>query len=181
MGKSKKSAEDTNMNQPMGYLHGIQYRDAAVYLDDGRATSMDVIRVHFNTHEGEMDYFDFPNGAWDVGNGGLQFMALYGYRPSDFAHDSAFLDTSDDGVLVPLAPDPREGGWGLAQTAMSDGREALEEAEWFDPEVEIEPADDAQSAPQAPPGPDPGTGNRGGVDMEKADEDSDQGVTVKVE
>jgi hypothetical protein len=169
------------MNQPMAYLHGIQYREAAVYLDGGRATSTDVIRVHFRTHEGEMDQFDFPNGSWDLGNSGLQFMALYGYQPTDLPEDGALLDTSDDDVLVPIAPDPYDGGWGLAQNAMSGGREALEEAEWFDPEVEIESTGDAHSAPQAPPGPDPGTGNRGGVEMEQADADSDQGVTVKVE
>lgn len=168
------------MMQPMGRIVALQYREAAVYLDGGRAASTDVLRLYIRTHEGEMDTFDLPNTEWALNNSALQFMALYGYQPTDLDHDSTVLDIEDDTLMVTLAPDPT-GGWGLTEVAMSGGREALDEAEWFDPDVDVEAADGAHSAVNAPPGPDPSTGNRGGVDMEVSDGDSDTGVEVTVE
>lgn len=165
----------------MGYVHGIEYREAAVYLDNGRATSTDVFRIHFRTHEDEMDHHDFPNSAWSLGNAGLQFMALYGYRPTDFPENRTLLNTDDSGVLIGLAPDPHSNGWGLSQTAMRGGKAALDEAEWFDPDVGDEAADEAHNGPQAPPGPDPGGGSTGAVEMEVSEEDEDTGVTFVVE
>jgi hypothetical protein len=82
---------------------------------------------------------------------------------------------------------PRDQSWGLAQDAMSGGEQALREAEWFDG-ADIE---DGEQTPQHGAGgsPDPGTGNRGGVDEPSepepevgvAPEDSDAGVEVTVE
>jgi hypothetical protein len=175
------------MGVPMGRLVALQFREAAFYTDDGRAGSIDVMRVHLRCPDGDVHEHDLPNGAYNIENAALQFMAKWGYQPTDWPDDSAYLDTEDDQVLVPVAP--MGDGFGLAQTAMRDAREALEDAEWFDSDQSEDDDSGPSDGPGGAPGPDPGTGNRGAVDdaeqggvsAEMAGEESDQGVTVAVE
>lgn len=170
------------MNQPMGRLEALHFREAAFYTNDGRVGSIDVLRVHFRAPDGDYYEHDLQNGDWRITNQALQFLAKWGYRPSQIGdHDSTMRDCHDDQILLPLAPN--EGadgglGYGLAQTALSGGREALKDATWFDTEDDEESTDDRPDGPQSGPGPDPGTGNRAGVDHD-ADETEDSGVTVE--
>lgn len=168
------------MNQPLGRLTALQYRRASFYTDDGREGQVDVLRVHLRVPDGSEHYQDLPNGEWSLDNTALGFLALWGYRPSDIGgHDEAMRDAEPDLTCVPVAPTPD--GWGLAQTALEGARDALESAEWFDPDTS--PSDGNKRA-HAPPGgaePDPGTGNKAGVEIEKADEDSDAGMVVSVQ
>lgn len=176
------------MNQPMGRLEGIQYREATFYTGDGRVGSIDVLRIHFRAPDGDYYEFDLQNGNWSLGNAALQFMALWGYQPSEL--DGTYHDAHDDQILVPIAPldQSTDPDWGLAETAMSGGREALEEAEWFDPEIGQDGDSGPSNGPGGASGPDPGTGNRGAVDdpeqggvsAEMAGEESDQGITVNI-
>lgn len=164
------------MNTPLGRLEHIQYREAAFYTDDGRAGSIDVMRLHFMAPDAEMHTFDLPNGDWVIDNAALQFLAKYDYRPTDL--DETMNDCHDDQILLPLVQD-QDGNWYLHQNAMSDAQRALKEAEWFGTDDDEDGDSGPDNGPNAPPGPDPGTGNRGGVDIEEAGEESDAGVIVK--
>lgn len=169
----------------MGRLEGIQYREATFYTGDGRAGTVEVLRIHFRAPDGDYYEHDLPNGQWALGNVALQFMALWGYQPTTL--DGTFHDAHDDQILVPIAPMP-DGSYGLGQKAMEGAQEALENAEWFDPEAGEDGDSGPSDGPGGAPGPDPGTGNRGAVDdaeqggvsAEMAGEDSSQGVNVKV-
>jgi len=196
------------VNVPHGRLLAIQYREAAFYTGDGRAGSADVVRVHFRTPDDECHHHDLPNGQWGLQNPALQFMAKWGYKPSligdsapsrrdgegktgvsPVADDSAMRDCEDDMQLIPVARNPQEGDWLLHREAMSDAQEALEDAEWFDPDLDIEGDGGPSDGGFGGGSPDPGTGNRGAVDdaeqggvsAEMAGEDSDAGVEVTVE
>lgn len=176
------------MGVPMGRLLGLQFREAAFYTDDGRVGSIDVMRIHVRASDGRTYSHDLQNGGWQRSNEALQFLAKWGYRPSDFPEDGAFLGTEADQVLVPITV-AADGSYTLAQLAMNGARAALEDAEWFSPSDDEDADSDRSDAPDAPPGPDPGTGNRGGVDhdaddgvtAELAEEDTTAGVTVSVE
>jgi len=177
------------VNVPHGRLLAIQYREAAFYTGDGRAGSVDVVRVHFRTPDDEVHHHDLPNGQWGLQNAALQFMAKWGYKPSLIGgDDSAMRDCEDDMQLIPVARNPEEGDWLLHREAMSDAQEALEEAEWFDPDLDTDGDSGPSDGPGGAPGPDPGTGNRGAVDdaeqggvsAEMAGEESDAGVNVRV-
>lgn len=174
------------INQPLGRLTAIQYREAAIPVGDGRVGSIDVVRLYFRAPDGSEHEFDLASNHWHTSNTALQFMALYGYQPTEL--DGTLHDAYDDQVVFPIAPTPEEGGWGLAQVALEGGEEALEDAEWFEPSVGAD-GSDRPSAPSGAGGPDPGTGNRGGVEepsdadvtAELADHDSDAGVEVCLE
>jgi len=173
------------MNQPMGRLEGLQYREAAFYTGDGSVGSIEVVRVHFRAPDGDYYEHDLPNGQWGIANAALQFMALWGYQPT--ALDGTMHDAHPDKKLIPIAP-MGDDDFGIAQTAMQGGREALEEAEWFDPDLGTDGDSVPSDGPNGGGGPDPGTGNRGAVDdaeqggvsAEMAGEESDAGVTVNV-
>lgn len=173
----------------MARLENLQYRESTFYAPDGQVGSVEVLRIYFRTHEDEHDQFDLPNGGWQLSNKALQFLAKWGYRPSDIGdHDSAMRDCHDDQVLIPIAPDGEEDGWGLAEEAMQGAQEALEDAEWFASDAGEESSESGSDAPGGGGSPDPGTGNRGAVDdasqggvsAEMAGEDSDRGVNVHI-
>jgi hypothetical protein len=176
------------VNQPMGRLEALEYREAAFYAGNGQVGSIDVLRVHFRAPDGDYYHHDLPNGQWALGNDALQFMAKWGYQPT--ALDGTYHDTHDDQVLVPIAvaPEEMEQVWALGQQAMQGGQQALEDAEWFSEDVGPDGEENRSHGPPGGGGPDPGTGNRtavddeeqGGVSAEMAGEDSDQGVEVTV-
>lgn len=157
------------MDQPLGRVVALQYRSV------GQMLTGSVLRVHIRTHMDTYEYTDLPNTHWRLENPALQFLALQGYRPSDL--DGTMHDAKPEQILLPIAPDPPD-SWGLGANALEGGKEALEEAEWFDGGS----MSDGANPDSAPPGgaePDPGTGNRAGVDIEQ-DEEGDSGITVKV-
>lgn len=175
------------MNQPLARVTALQYRNIAV--QPGGHPTMPVLRVHLHTHEDAHDHHDLPNGDWGVQNAALQFMAKWGWQPS--ALDGTMARVRDDQVLVPIAPSGENmpGDWGLSQSALHGAQEALENAEWFDPDPGVDGDSAPHSAAHGGGGPDPGTGNRGGVDHESedegvtaelADEDSDAGINVTI-
>lgn len=169
------------ITRPFGRLVALQYRD----FQPKHAVDTSVFVVHFRTPEDEIHEEILGNVVWSLDNRALQFMALYGYQPT--ALEGTMHNVEDDQILVPIAPD--DDGWGLSQAAMVGSRAALEEAEWFDPDVAPNATDEANNGPLGGGSPDPGTGNRGAVDdedqggvsAEMAGEDSDAGVNVVVE
>jgi hypothetical protein len=171
------------MNQPMGRVVALQYRNVA--RQPGAHPTVPVLRVYLRTHTDEIEHHDLLNGGYTVQNAALQFMALYDFRPSEL---STYTNVEDAQLLVPIAPMPQDASWGLARTALLGGEQALTEAEWFEG-VDTDPDDESDSAPAGDGSPDPGTGNRGGVEepsdpdieAEVADEESDAGVEVTVE
>ena len=180
------------MNQPMGRLEALQFREAAFYTGDGRVGSIDVLRIHFRAPDADYYQFDLQNGDWQLSNKALQFLANWNYRPSQIGgRDETMRNCHDDKVLIPLAV-MDDGTYGLSENAMQGARKALENAEWFASDTEKESSDDGPDAAGGGGGPDPGTGNRGGVEepsepeqptgvsAEMAPEDSDKGVTVNV-
>lgn len=176
------------LNQPMGRLLSLSFRQMSFYTDDGGVGSMDVLRIHFCAPDGDVYHHDLPNTDYHLGNEALQFLAKWQYQPTDWAEDETRLDVEDEQVLIPVAMTP-DGVYGLGQQAMSGARDALANAEWFAPSNDEEADSDPHSGPGGGGDSDPGTGNRGGVEeqsepevtAELAEEDSDQGVTVTVE
>lgn len=182
------------MNQPLGRLVALQFRNIAA--QPGAHPTVPVLRVHLRVPDGSYHHHDLMNGGWLINNEALQFLALWGYKPSDIGgDDSTMRDCLPDKTCVPIAPvnnqwdDDAE--WGLAQSAMEGGQDALRDADWFDGDDSTKGGDDNDQSGGGG-GPDPGTGNRGGVeepsDPEEADvtaevapEESDQGVTVNIE
>jgi hypothetical protein len=171
------------MNQPMGRVVALQYRNVA--RQPGGHPTVPVLRVYLRTHTDEIEHHDLLNGSYTAQNAALQFMALHGFRPSEL---DSYTNVEDDQLLVPIAPMPEAESWGLARTALAGGEQALTDAEWFEG-LDTDGDDESPSAPAGGGSPDPGTGNRGGVedpsdpdiDAEVADEDSDAGVEVTVE
>jgi hypothetical protein len=171
------------MNQPLGRVVALQFRNVAA--QPGAHPTMPVLRVYIRTPMRTVEHHDLPNGNYVVQNPALQFLALHGYKPSDI--DGTHMNIEADKVILPIAPMPADDSWGLAQDAMSGGEQALREAEWFDGGD----IGDAEQTPQHGAGgsPDPGTGNRGGVEEPSdpepkvgvADDDSDAGFEVTVE
>lgn len=162
------------MNQPLGRLTALQYRHIAP--QPGGHPTMPVLRVHFRAPDAEHYHHDLPNGNWALTNASLQFMALWGYQPSELG--GTMHDATADKTLIPVTP-TGNGGYAIAQTAMQGGQEALREAEWFDPEVAGVQGEEPTHGPTGGPGPDPGTGNRGGVEDPSEAED-DSGVTAEL-
>lgn len=171
------------MDQPLGRVVALQFRNIAT--QPGAHPTMPVLRVYIRTPMRTVEHHDLPSGNYVVQNAALQFLALHDYKPSDI--EGTHMNIEDDTLVLPIAPMPREDSWGLAQDAMSGGEQALREAEWFDG-VDIE---DGEQTPQhgAGGGPDPGTGNRGGVEEPSepepevgvASEESDAEFEVTVE
>lgn len=177
------------MNQPMGRVVALDMRNVA--RQPGAHPTVPVLRVHIRTHTGKMVHHDLPNGNYTVQNAALQFMALHGYRPSEIeGRTETYVNVEDDKLVIPIAPMPPD-SWGLAQDAMSGAEKALREAEWFDG-ADIEDGDETPQQAAGGGSPDPGTGNRGGVEepsepeqdtgvaVEKAPDESDAGVGVVV-
>lgn len=142
------------MNQPMGRVVALQYRSIGPRLNGA------VVRVHIRTHMDTMDHHDLPNPAWMIHNPTLQFMAVYGLQPS--AVDGTYQNVEDEQILVPIIP--RGDGWAIAGQALAEGKQALEQADWFDGADDSDDGDGSGGAPHGGGSPDPGTGNRGGVE-----------------
>jgi hypothetical protein len=165
------------MNLPQGSVQKLQYRSV------GPRLASDVLRIHIRSHMDTYEAVDLPNNGWNVHNPALQFIALQGWRPSDFSERGVL---EPDFTMVPLAP--VEDGWGLSQIALKGGEQALREAKWFGG---ASPSDDEErdAAPTGGGSPDPGTGNRGGVEdasdpdvnIGLAEQDADAGIEVSIE
>lgn len=128
-----------------------------------------VLRVFFEVN-GNVHHSDLLNTNWSVGNPTLQFMALYGLRPRD-------IDVGE--YIIPVVH-TGDNEYELAASAMSGGEAALEQAEWFNPDIELDDDSDDSHGPHGGGSPDPSTGNRGAVDMETGVElNSDGSVDVE--
>lgn len=196
------------MNQPLGRLVALQFRNIAA--QPGAHPTVPILRVHLRVPDGSYHHHDLMNGDWLINNDALQFLALWGHKPSDIGgdsspssdegsvsdsvpspsrEDSTMRDCLPDKTCVPIAP-TGGGEWALAQTAMEGGQDALRNADWFNGDDSTKGGDDGGMGGGGSP--DPGTGNRGGVEndepeeetgvtAEMAPEESDQGITVNVE
>lgn len=146
------------------------------YRSVGPMLQASVLRVEFRAPDAQYYEQDLPNNRWDTGCPALQFLANWGYRPSEI--DGTSMDVRDDKLHVPLAPmDPADptAGWGLAEAALDGGETALEEAEWFDPDLGDEAAQQPTGADSG--GADGGGGGRGAEQVEiEADEAEVEGV-----
>lgn len=171
------------MEQPMGRVLRLEYRDIRPKV----AADTSIFVVHTRTPEDEVIEITLPNSeGWLVHNATLQFMAVYGIKPSDI--DGTSMDVEDWQWLLPLGVNP-DGSFGLAAHVLDNGAEKLREAEWFNADDSANDDHDGPG-PGAGGGPDPGTGNRGGVDhdaeaeedvtAELAGEESNAGVNVSI-
>lgn len=156
------------MNGHYGRLVTILYRSVGPMLNAS------VLRIEFRAPDGELYTQDVGNVQWDVRNPALQFLATQGYRPSDL--DGTRYDAEDDKNHFLIVPDS-EHEWLLSMDAVREG--PLRDAEWFDA-TDDEEDDDGPNQNPGGGDPDPSTGNRAGVEIDLADEDSDQGVNVTV-
>lgn len=179
------------MNQPMARVVKLEYRDQNPKV----AMDTSVFVVHLRGPDGEIHEHPLENPEWMIHNPTLQFMAVNGFKPSDIegtamnvapsrsagATDSdgeASEEVKDWQWLIPVAPDG-DGGYLLAAHVLEGGIEALEDAEWFSASDNSDGSDDDHSGPHGGGGPDPSTGNRGGVE-EPSDEEEDTGVTAEL-
>lgn len=170
------------MNQPLGRVLRLRYRDVQPKV----AADTSVLEVDIRTHEDEIISQPLDNPQWMVHNQALQFMAVYDIKPTDI--DGTSMDVEDWQWLVPLGTDG-DGGWGLAAHIFEDAASTLRSKDWFDAGDDTKD-DDNGPGPHGGGGPDPGTGNRGGVDHDAEDErdvsaelagdDSNAGVTVNI-
>lgn len=101
------------------------------------------------------------NRVWAYNCPFLQFCALYSIKPSDY--DGTSLTLSDESMYVPVIVS-QTGERADVETMLDGGQQALKDAEWFDPDVDTQPLDESQSGVFGGGSPDPGTGNRGGVE-----------------
>lgn len=75
--------------------------------------------------------FQIPMDGWNVNVPGLQFLVLYKLKPSDF-DEYGRLEVDNKYVKVTATDPPL-----LANSAFNGGKEELENAEWFNPELEV--------------------------------------------
>jgi hypothetical protein len=159
------------MYQPIGRVVKLEYRDMQPM------TTMDtsVLVVHIRGPDGEMYEHPLENSEWSLHNDTLQFVALNDFKPSDI--DGTAMDVEQWEWYTPVAP--TGDGFALAETVLDGGEEALREAEWFGSDKATNDADDDHSGPDGGGGPDPSTGNRGGVE-EPSEAEEDTGVTAEI-
>jgi len=169
------------LNVPLGHVKTLEYRD----IQPKMAADTSAFVVHFQAPDGEMYEHPLSNPQWMVGNPALQLMALNGFKPSDI--DGTKMDVTDWQWMLPLAPDG-DGGYGLVENVLEGGAEALRSAAWFDADDSTKTASGGAQAHSGGGGPDPSTGNRGGVEYEGDDDitaeltpDANTGVNVTVE
>jgi hypothetical protein len=134
-----------------------------------------VLRVYFDGPNGT-EYHDIPNKTWTIDNHALQFMALWGFKPSDF--DGTEIDLSDEPLALRLtqAPDHVDCEWSLTKGAFVGGETALRNADWFNGDDSS--SDDDDDDQMGSGGPSPSTGNRGGVEVENDAESDGLEITV---
>jgi len=118
------------MIQPMGRIVALDMRNVA--REPGGDPTVPVLRVHMQTHSNEVDHHDLINDDYSVQNSALQFMALYGYQPSDInGRSETYINVEEGNIIVPIVPKEGEASWGLSRSALRGGERALREAEWF--------------------------------------------------
>ena len=126
-------------NVIMGRLTALQFRQKTVYMDGDNPMGMDVMRVHFVAPNDESYYHDLPNNEYTLNNKALQFMAKWGYQPTDLGNGTHY-DAYEDQKLLPIVyvgeTEHADCEYALAQTALKRGESLLESAEWFAPHNE---------------------------------------------
>ena len=179
------------MNVPLGRLTQLSFREKSYYDGNGNVGSTDVLRVTYIGYDGDEYHTDFPNGSWHESNKALQFLANYGYGPSDIdGRSETTRDCYEDRILIPLAQKPN-GEWGIHQRAMMAAESALKNAEWFGTDDSNEQRERSVNRANDGGGDDDGGSpnpsakdereNDKDVIMSIADDASDQGVNVAVE
>lgn len=168
------------MNVQYGRIQKLVYRDPMPKM----AQSTSELRAYFRDPDGGISQYPIDNNrGWGVNNFALQFMALYDLRPTLF-ENGEYEFGDDEPNTVPVLK--QDGEWIFTQAAFTGGETLLQNAWWFAPEGEEGSTDEASSAPNGGAGPDPGTGNRGGVDHEEETTvveltpEEDTGVNIEV-
>lgn len=142
-------------------------------VDPEKGQMVDILQVSFIAPDGETYTHDFQNGGWTPNNPALQFMAQFGYQPTDFADGP--VDCYDDQILIKIVWIEDEQTYMVHKEAMSGARKALFESEWFgspnDEEWTHEPHRDSDD--------DDSDGDD--IDVEVADDESDSGIMVNVD
>lgn len=163
---------------PHGRLTEIRYTQVMGVIQ-GQRQPMHSVRIEFQAPDGDYYTHDFPNGRYDYDHPGLQFMAKWGYQPSDIPVDPwPARDCRGDQKLVPLVYDEEHDHWFLHELAMKGAEEALKDVEWFAPVEDPQQPDGGSD--DAGGGSDDSDGG-GQVTAEMEDEESDRGVTMVVE
>lgn len=167
-----------NLQVPMARLLSLRFGQDQVEFN-GQSKPMMVLKVEFRAPDADIYEHPLVNGDWSKGNAALQFMAKWGYQPTDFPEHPPKLDVEDDRVLIPVTQNPESGQWFLHELAMKNGEEALEDAEWFSP---IEEHEDTTEVPVQSGGGGAGDPDGGGqVEVEQAPEESDRGINVAID
>lgn len=169
------------MNVPHGRLLTLTWTQAQ--SPESPTGAIMVLRIEFRAPDGEVYHADLPNGDWVPNNAALQFLAKWGYKPSDVGPDGGTRrDCEPDQKLIPVAEHPPTNQWVLHQLSMKGADEELEEAEWFATVEELEERESEHSGSQVMPGGGNGDGGGGAAPrIELADEESDRGFNVVVE
>lgn len=179
------------MQQPMARVVKLEYRD----INPKVKIDTSAFIVYLRGPDGEIHEHPLENPEWMIHNPTLQFMALYNFKPSDIegtamnvagsssdpaidSDDESSEEVEDANWLLPVAPDGDD-GYLLAENVLEGGIEALEDAEWFSASDDSDGADGDDSDPHGGGGPDPSTGNRGGVE-EPSEAEEDTGVTAEL-
>jgi hypothetical protein len=154
---------------PLGRVLELEYRDQQPKMKMDTSAFV----VHFRGPDGDTHEHPLDNPEWVIHNPTLQFMALHDFKPTDV--DGTAMGVEDAQWLLPIAPDGDD-GYLLASEVLDGGVEALEDAEWFNTNHGEESTDGDHRAPHGGGGPDPSTGNRGGVEHE----DEEGGVSAEL-
>lgn len=168
------------MQGPVGKVEKLEYRDMRPKMQ----IDASALLVHFTAPDGEIYTQQLANGTYEHDNQALQLMALNEFQPTDISRST---NTSDWGWYIQLAPD-HDGGYAMAESELQGGVQALKDAEWFAPQPLNEQRERPTGGPHGGGGPDPGTGNRGGVDHEEEPDvvaeitpDANTGINMRVQ
>lgn len=144
------------MDTKQGKIERMYYRSA------GPRLTVDSMNVEFEC-EGKIYTHQLPNDGWGYDVPALQMMGYCGISPRDF--NNGFLNIEKD-IYISCVIEEDKGF--VTNNVLKQGAKQLQQSEWFDPKGTVwnGQGNSAIGGGSA----DPGTGNRGGVDMEVENE-----------
>lgn len=148
---TKKRKINQNTMTEQATLHRVMYRSI------GNKLTQSVLRIVYGV-DGETYTHDLLNNGWNVKTPSLQFMAYIDKRPSDFGESCSIEIEKDISIPVVEFVD----GFLLHNDVLEEGGNKLMNKTWFTGEGDIA---GKPESPHTVGNPDPGTGNRGGIEI----------------
>jgi hypothetical protein len=129
------------------------------YRSIGPKLTVDSFVVEFTINGGTHQH-RLTNKGWSYQNKTLQFLGYIESSPSEF--DGTQLER--DGITVPVSRKDENSEWLLQKKCLDEGKEKLEEADWFDSVGSVGSLETKKIIGGTFV--EPGTGNKAGVPVE---------------